>query len=101
MATGPDMLMAALKKLVPAHVWDAVEKNLCSIGGTAQAMQAEMKEIREIQERILRILEPRATNAGIWENGKFFPVIENEAPNGEATANGLAVVAGTATRDGN
>jgi hypothetical protein len=97
MATGPDMLMAALKKLVPDHVWQAVEKNLFSIGGTAQAMQADMAAIKETQARILRILEPHKIHDGDFERGLM---LEHEAPHGETTANGLAVVAGSTARDG-
>lgn len=63
MATGNEMMLKALRGLIPDHIWQAVEKNLLTIGEKAAALEAlsrennaRMARIEDTQFRILQLL---------------------------------------------
>lgn len=59
MATGMEMVMLQLRKLIPDHVWEAVEKNLFSMGEKVKAIDDRLAKIEADQAEILKLLHNR------------------------------------------
>lgn len=102
MAKGMEMVMSALRNMIPPEVWAAVERNIVSMGDKVAAIEKRLAGIEEKQDLILQMLKVQNWEAS--EDGRNQALSETEtrgvprlvegSPNGEAnsTAHGPEVV---------
>lgn len=59
MATGLEMMMGSLRKLIPDALWASVETHVHGMAYVASSMDARLKNIEATQAEILAILSTR------------------------------------------